>query len=44
MVNHNGKEYEKEYITESLHFTVAINTTLYISYTSIIFFFNSLLA
>ena len=44
MVNHNGKEYEKEYITESLHFTVAINTTLYISYTSIIFFFNSLVA
>ena len=30
MINHNGKEYEKEYIciTESLCYTAEINTTL----------------
>ena len=39
VINHNGKEYEKDYmqlcITESLFYTVEINTTLYINYTSI---------
>ena len=28
VINHNGKEYEKEYITESLCCTEEINTTL----------------
>ena len=28
VINHNGKEYEKEYITESLCCTPEINTTL----------------
>ena len=40
VINHNGKEYEKEYIryiciTELLCCTVEINTTLEINYTSI---------
>ena len=39
VINHNGKEYEKECmyicITESLCCTAEIRTTLYINYTSI---------
>ena len=39
MINHNGKEYEKEYVyvyvTELLCFTAEINTALYMNYTSI---------
>ena len=39
VINHNGKEYEKEYIyvytSESLCCTAEINTTLQINYTSI---------
>ena len=36
VINQKGKEYEKVYvyITESFCYTVEINTTLYITYTS----------
>ena len=37
VINHNGKEYEKEYICiiESLCCTAETNTKLYVNYTSI---------
>ena len=40
LINHNGEEYEKDYvyITASFCCTAEINTTLQINYTVIIFF------
>ena len=43
MINHNGKDHEKECMTKSLYCTTETNTTLKINYTSVNFFFFFLL-